>query len=402
MHDVDSSSIGSEEQSVSAHTVPAAQLDIAHSVSQSPVQPKLIRYPNTMFGNKPRSFSSRWYSKYTWLEYSCSRNAVFCYACRLFSGPGMGRAEETFKSIGYCDWKHATGKHGLLEKHDKCRAHKVAMVAWGSYERNQQQGLTIEHRLDSARSIQIQRNRHYIKTVAEVIILCARQDLALRGHDESQSSQNRGNFLEILYLIAQHDEIIKDRLSIVGFRNATYTSPAIQNIMLNVLGNIVRKTICSNVQNAKFFSILADETKDTSKKEQLSIVLRYVDVKACIHEHFLTYVEAIDLTAEGLSNLILNTLGEYQLDCNLLVSQGYDGASVMSGRCSGVQQRIQRKAPQAIYIHCYAHVLNLVLVDSVKGNQSARELFVLLELLYVFMSSSKAHVIFMEKQKALS
>lgn len=75
---------------------------------------------------------------------------------------------------------------------------------------------------------------------------------------------------------------------------------------------------------------MADETKDCSKKEQLSVVIRYIDEKACIHEHFLTYVEALDLTAEGLSNLILATLDEYQLDCSLMVSQGYDGASVMS------------------------------------------------------------------------
>ena len=41
-------------------------------------------------------------------------------------------------------------------------------------------------------------------------------------------------------------------------------------------------------------------------------------------------------------------------------------ASVMSGCCSGVQQHIRQVAPQAIYVHCYAHCLNLVLVDATK------------------------------------
>ena len=37
--------------------------------------------------------------------------------------------------------------------------------------------------------------------------VCARQDLALRGHHESMESLNRGNFLEILELVAGHDEV---------------------------------------------------------------------------------------------------------------------------------------------------------------------------------------------------
>ena len=46
-----------------------------------------------------------------------------------------------------------------------------------------------------------------------------------------------------------------------------------------------------------------------------------------------------------------------------MVSQGYDGAAVMSGCVSGVQKRIRDLVPQAIYVHCHAHCLNLVLVD---------------------------------------
>ena len=56
---------------------------------------------------------------------------------------------------------------------------------------------------------------------------------------------------------------------------------------------------------------------------------------------------------------------------------------------------------QYIYIHCYAHTLNLVLVDCAKVVQSVREFFCLLEQLYVFVSTTKAHVIFMAKQNEL-
>lgn len=92
---------------------------------------------------------------------------------------------------------------------------------------------------------------------------------------------------------------------------------------------------------------------------------------------------------------------KYGLDPQCIVSQGYDGASVMSGRCRGVQKLIRDSVPHAIYIHCQAHVLNLVLVDSVKSIPEAEEFFALLEALYVFISTSKAHTIYLAKQKEM-
>ena len=83
------------------------------------------------------------------------------------------------------------------------------------------------------------------------------------------------------------------------------------------------------------------------------------------------------------------------------MSQGYDGAAVMSGKCSGVQECLRQAASHAVYIHCYAHTLYLVMVDSTKISPSAREFFVLLEHLYVFISTTKAHVNFMGKQAEL-
>ncbi len=82
----------------------------------------------------------------------------------------------------------------------------------------------------------------------------------------------------------------------------------------------------------------------------------------------------------------------------MLMSQGYDGASVMSGCCSGVQARIKEVAPQAIYVHCNAHCLNLALVDCVKFVREASKFFALLETLF-FLSSTKSHSLFLQQQE---
>ena len=104
--------------------------------------------------------------------------------------------------------------------------------------------------------------------------------------------------------------------------------------------------------------------------------MQYVDKTTCnVFERFLTFVKAESLNAESLSDYIIKTLRDYNLDPALIVSQGYDGASVMSGSCSGVQQRIKMIAPNATYVHCYAHCLNLALVDCVCKVQDASEFF---------------------------
>ncbi|XP_011406500.2 PREDICTED: zinc finger MYM-type protein 1-like [Amphimedon queenslandica] len=131
----------------------------------------------------------------------------------------------------------------------------------------------------------------------------------------------------------------------------------------------------------------------------MSSAVRYVNIEeGCVHEHFIAFMQAEHQDAESLSSYIKQALITYDFDINKMVSQGYDGASVMSDHCSGVQTRVREFAPLAVYIHCYANVLNLVLVDSVKSVATASEFFVLLEALYVLVSSSKIHALFVNLQ----
>ena len=60
----------------------------------------------------------------------------------------------------------------------------------------------------------------------------------------------------------------------------------------------------------------------------MAIALHFIDVStATIYERFLTFMKAEKLDAEGLTEYILTTLHEHQLDPNCIISQGYDGAS---------------------------------------------------------------------------
>ena len=103
-------------------------------------------------------------------------------------------------------------------------SHKQAEVAWDQYKYNTEHGTSISDCINSARSVTIAQNRHYLKTILEILMFCGHQEIALRGHREGRDSSNRGNFLELLQLVGKHDEVIQQRLD-SGPRNATYTSP---------------------------------------------------------------------------------------------------------------------------------------------------------------------------------
>ena len=60
-----------------------------------------------------------------------------------------------------------------------------------------------------------------------------------------------------------------------------------------------------------------------------------------VHEHFLTFIQAEKVDAASLSSYIKQLISTYD--------QGYDGGSVMSGHCTGVQTRVREFAPYATY-----------------------------------------------------
>ena len=130
-----------------------------------------------------------------------------------------------------------------------------------------------------------------------------------------------------------------------------------------------------------------------SKQEQLSVVLGYIFNKM-MHEKFIGLYLPEALNAESLAKSIVSNVKDLDLDLNLCVGQGYDGASVMRGNVRGVNALIQgSEAPLANYIHCFNHRLNLVIVDVLKNVQQAVDFFIFIQKIYLFISGSAVHII---------
>ena len=70
-------------------------------------------------------------------------------------------------------------------------------------------------------------------------------------------------------------------------------------------------------------------------------------------------------SAAAISSYVIDLITKLKIESKF-IGQGYDGAAVMSGQLGGVQALVRNKFPAAKFIHCNAHVLNLVLSKTVE------------------------------------
>ena len=112
------------------------------------------------------------------------------------------------------------------------------------------------------------------RPIINTIVFCGTHDLQLRGKEN-----DGGVFQDLLKLkIDSGDEILKKHLE-KGDKNAQYTSPKIQNDILNLCGVVIREKLIVDVKSKSAHSILVDESADISGKEKISIGIRFYDQK---------------------------------------------------------------------------------------------------------------------------
>ncbi|KAL4113754.1 hypothetical protein QTP88_017327 [Uroleucon formosanum] len=161
----------------------------------------------------------------------------------------------------------------------------------------------------------------------------------------------------------------------------------IANEIISTSGDIIFKKIVNKINEAKCFSILADETSDISGIEQSSLCARYFN-NGQINEDFLLFVPVTDVTCKALASTLLTSLDLIGIDYNYMIGQGYDGAAAMSDVFHGTHVYVQEKCSLAIYVHCASHSLNLAISDACNVT-SIRNCLGSVESIYNFFNSPK-------------
>ena len=359
----------------------------------------------------------------SWLTYCLEKDALYCIPCMLFSD-AVGRGENlranqgnAFSVKGYTNWKKQFQR---VKEHEASASHVHAAVSAALFRQEK----SMNHRIDEQneaeklqRKREVEANRKVMLRIVDTILLLGKQELAFRGHNESlasDTSTNVGNFLETLKFLAKYDEVIdahikkvqaqheilakkkigtkkRDKSRRFGRGNKlTFLSNDIQTKLIDIISKEIISVLTNMISDCMAWALIADTTPDVSKDEQLSICVRIVGRDGSISEHLLFCLRVSSTTSTELFKSIRGQLEEHGIQFDNLVAQTYDGASNMSGKYNGLQQLVKEVAGEKVlFVHCYAHTLNLVLSDVASASLEIGQLFDCLQKLYVIFSKSQ-------------
>ncbi|VDI62435.1 Hypothetical predicted protein [Mytilus galloprovincialis] len=299
------------------------------------------------------------------MRYSTSTDSVFCAYCVLFTSEDA--KEKSFSASAITDWKNLLS---LARFHENLSQHRGSLIAGEDFLRvKRDKGDSVASMISSSHKKVAADNRYGLMKIFEVILLCGRQNIPIRGHVEERS-----NIIAILHEIARSDDKLSDWLAFRAGSRTTYLSPEIQNEIINIVGQQVQDSIY----------------------QRLSFLDKKNDIIS-IREEFIGFKHAKSVKGVAISNTIVEFLEHVNLDIRNLRAQCYDGAANMSGKYNGVQAKILEQSPEASYIHCKAHQLNLALVHSSKELCVRNMMSTVQEIAFKFDYSAKSLTAFTEE-----
>lgn len=329
---------------------------------------------------------------YPYASYSTIEDALYCAACVSFS-----KEDSILVSKPLVDWSNAKK---ILDAHCTSSSHRTAVTLAREFMKvcNEHQ-VSVRQQLSKAYNDKIERNKSVLSSIIKTIILCGQQNIPIRGHTDTD-----GNFGALLRFRCETDHLLQEHL-LHGPKNANYISHAIQNELIDICGQQIAADIVKECQESNYFTLLADESADVSNTEQISVCLRYVhyDREAAHHivkEQFLCFIPTRDTTGETIAGLIKDKLSAVGLGSCTMVGQGYDGAANMSGHTRGVQARMKEGFPEAVYVHCRSHNLNLAICDTCKLPLVRNMYTVAGKVLNFIRSSPKRLQVYLEQANA--
>ncbi|KAK9079615.1 hypothetical protein SSX86_001288 [Deinandra increscens subsp. villosa] len=363
-------------------------------LGNGPCQPRGHDFPKKTIGNKERRFIRTWFDKYgNWLEHSVKKDKAFCLCCYLFADHvGNQGGRDGFVEKGFNSWNKT--ERFSLHIGDINSVHNKSLKKCDDLINQNQSIVTALHKQDD---IVKRANRIRLNATINACRFCLKNALSFCGHDESKTSICKGNFLELMDLILFHDQELRQLPKAAG--NNQYLSPCIQKDIANCFEEEVLKSIFKEIGD-DVFALLVDESSDVSKKEQMAIVLRYVDTHGIVKERFVGVVHVKETSSLALKSAIDTFFAKYGLSFKRLRGQGYDGANNMRGEYNGLKAKILEENSSAYYVHCFAHQLQLVVVTVARKHLGVVNFFDNISILMnVVCSSCKRSTILREEEK---
>ena len=306
-----------------------------------------------------------------WIEYDENYQGAFCKICRKREPHSIQKTCGVWITKPFKNWKKAVEK---MRAHAKSDAHLRHAEAELLAARARKEGSVLEQ-LQSIGKEEKMKNRKGIKA----LIRCAH--FLARNHIPHTT-----NFATLVDLIVSCGEDLKN-FTERSARNATYTSSDSTTDFLEALGLWVEESLLTRLCKAPFYSMMADECTDIATIEELSVFFRWVEDGEPV-EHFFDVIPLKKADAESIYSTLIDWFKQKGIPLNKLVGMGFDGAATFSGKKTGVQARLKRNSPHALYVHCHCHLLQLACVQAANNTAGIEHVYKTLMTLWKFFHYS--------------
>ncbi|XP_065675774.1 uncharacterized protein LOC136091981 [Hydra vulgaris] len=155
---------------------------------------------------------------------------------------------------------------------------------------------------------------------------------SIQGHEHS-SDQRKAS---LAYFYRKNKKLSS------GSGKTNYLSKKTFNELTVLMARKVLQSISNDVLKSKYYGLSVDSTPDASHKDQLCVILRYIDqISNEPIERFVNFIHIDNHTGENLANATVDFLNaELNLEISNCRSQSYDNSSNMTGKYKGMKTRI--------------------------------------------------------------
>ena len=194
--------------------------------------------PTRVICGKQRKIPEEFFDEsiYPTLHYSKGGDGVFCVACMLFSSGDMVLRTKPLTDLS--NTKKIVSRHMSTPAHHSAqlRAGEFVDVVLGKSQ-------SIYSKLVHSHEQAVERTKHCLRAVVDLITVCGQQNLPIRGH-----TNERSNFQVLLEYHAKGDEKLKEYLENAP-SNAKYCSHMIQNELIELCGKQIQDTVLKKCRN---------------------------------------------------------------------------------------------------------------------------------------------------------
>ena len=194
-----------------------------------------------------------------------------------------------------------------------------------------------------------------MERLIDIVIFLAEKNLAFRESDAVLGSPHNGNFLVLYELLAKRDPVLIElKNQIIKHKTKKhYLSNTIQNELIDIVAKKVEKELMTQLTKAKYYALSLDCTSDISHKEQMTVILRFVQCDeedgVTVKEALLKYLRVDDSTGRGLLDTFMKRTEELGLNFADCRGQCHDNGANMKGKEAGVQAKLLEFNSKALY-----------------------------------------------------